>query len=153
MNSKSTLAAAIAAALIAGSLVTLFAVQSASGLTAATAADVRVPALDSASAAAAPGGYLAYSEKSLADADGRVFLFFHASWCPSCVQLKKRIAHDGVPDGVTILEVDFDTSQDLRERYGVTYQTTFVEIDSAGDELQQFLAYNTPGYDSVIALL
>ena len=67
--------------------------------------------------------------------------------------MEDDILTDGVPDGITILVVDYDTRQDLRERYGVTLQTTFVEVDSSGAALQSHVAYSEPTLDAVLAAL
>jgi hypothetical protein len=39
---------------------------------------------------------------------------------------------------MTIVEVDFDDSQDLRTTYGVTIQHTFVQIDDNGQGLRKW---------------
>jgi thiol-disulfide isomerase/thioredoxin len=99
------------------------------------------------------GAYREYSEVAVAEADGRVLLFFHASWCPQCRAIEDDILAQGVPAGVTILHVDYDTHQDLRQRYGVTLQTTFVEVDAAGEPLQTHVAYSEPTLDAVVAAM
>lgn len=78
---------------------------------------------------------------SLADTDR--WLNFHADWCPFCQALDEDINNnlDQIPDGVTIVKVDFDDNQDLRVRYGVTRQTVFVRIDAAGNEINRFDGY------------
>ncbi|WP_319478574.1 thioredoxin family protein [Marispirochaeta aestuarii] len=60
-------------------------------------------------------------------------LFFNASWCPSC----KGAVRDFEANEVEIRDyylvyVDYDSSDDLQEKYGVTYQHTFVQIDPEG---------------------
>lgn len=102
---------------------------------------------------ATAGSYETYSEEAVAAADGRILLFFHASWCPQCRAIEDDIRAQGVPAGVTILHVDYDTNQELRQRYGVTLQTTFVEVDSAGDALQTHVAYDEPTLDAVVAAM
>ena len=100
-----------------------------------------------------PGTYLAYTQRALAESSGRSFLFFYAPWCGQCRQIDEGILAQGVPDGVTIYKVDFDTEQELEQQYGVTMRTTFVEIDEGGTELQRFVAYDTPTFDAVIAAM
>lgn len=85
--------------------------------------------------------YVDYSPTAIADASGTTLLFFHAPWCPSCRQIESEILSDGVPDGVTIIKVDYDSHQDLRQKYGVTVQTTFVKVDASGNELEKFVPY------------
>lgn len=87
------------------------------------------------------GAYVDYSPTAVADSAGVTLLFFHASWCPSCRQIESEIIAEGVPDDVTIIKVDYDTHQDLRQKYGVTIQTTFVKVDSQGNELEKFTPY------------
>lgn len=98
-----------------------------------------------------PGVYASYSDRELAQAQGRILLFFHAPWCPQCRSLERDILADGVPEGVTILKVDYDSRQDLRQRYGVTQQTSFVEVDASGQRVQpNFVAYSDPHLASVV---
>lgn len=105
-------------------------------------------------AAAQPGVFIDYSsEGQVASTDGVRILFFHAPWCPQCRMIEEDIKSQGVPDGVTILKVDYDSNQPLRQKYGVTLQTTFVEVDADGNELEKFVAYNEPTFDSVKANL
>lgn len=104
-------------------------------------------------ATAQPGVFIDYSEGQVASTDGVRILFFHAPWCPQCRMIEEDINRQGVPDGVTILKVDYDSNQALRQKYGVTLQTTFVEVDTDGKELEKFVAYNEPTFDSVKANL
>lgn len=100
------------------------------------------------------GDYVDYSPSAIADADGRVILFFHATWCPQCVTVDGDIKASGVPSGITIVKVDYDTNQDLRAEYGVTQQTTFVEVDSSGAKVQDnFVAYADPSLNAVLTAL
>ncbi|MEL0626473.1 thioredoxin family protein [Salinibacterium amurskyense] len=100
------------------------------------------------------GDYVDYSPSAIADADGRVILFFHATWCPQCVSADGDIKASGVPSGITIVKVDYDTNQDLRAEYGVTQQTTFVEVDSSGAKVQDnFVAYADPTLNAVLTAL
>jgi thiol-disulfide isomerase/thioredoxin len=81
------------------------------------------------------GTYEAYSPEKLALAEkGKVVLFFRASWCPTCRSLDADIkAHlSAIPEGVTILDVDYDKSTALKQKYGVTMQHTLVQVDAQG---------------------
>lgn len=100
-----------------------------------------------------PGRYIVYTASALPAPEGRTFVFFYAPWCGQCVDIDEGILAQGVPDGVTILKADFDTEQDLEQRYGVTMRTTFIEVDSDGNEIQRFVAYDTPTFDAVIAAM
>lgn len=87
------------------------------------------------------GSYEAYSEPELEHAkDGTVVLFFKAPWCPTCRAVDSDIkAHlADIPPGVSILEVDYDSSDELKRKYGVTYQHTFVQVDAAGNLLKKW---------------
>lgn len=89
----------------------------------------------------APGRYVTwadYDADRAAYEDGDVVLFFHAPWCPSCRATEEAIDADGVPDGLTIVKVDFDTATDLRQEYGVTVQHTFVAVDPDGTALKKW---------------
>lgn len=99
---------------------------------------------------ASPGIYVDYSPTAISSSEGRTFLFFHAPWCPQCRSVEADILADGVPAGVTIIKVDYDTHQDLRQEYGVTLQTTFVEVDRAGAGLQSYVAYEDSRLRAVI---
>jgi len=95
------------------------------------------------------GAYIDYSEPAVAEARGTKLLFFHASWCPQCKAVDESIKTDGVPENVTIFKVDYDTNQDLRAKYGVTLQTTFVKIDESGNKIASYVAYNEPTIEAV----
>ncbi len=79
------------------------------------------------------GSYAEYAPEKLALAkDGDVVLYFHADWCPICRPLDAAFKTRALPHGVHILKVDYDNSADLKKKYGVTYQHTFVQVDSNG---------------------
>ncbi len=80
----------------------------------------------------------------------RQVVFFHAPWCPQCRELDKSIKEGKVPAGVIIYKLDFDTSHYYRKLYGVTQQTTFVEVDSKGELVNRYNAYYTPNLEAVI---
>ena len=87
------------------------------------------------------GSYEPYSPEKLALAETEdILLFFHAPWCPICRGIESEIIEDPsvVPVGVRILKVNYDTEVALKQKYGVTYQHTFVQVDSAGNAIQKF---------------
>lgn len=45
-----------------------------------------------------------------------------------------------IPAGVTMIKTDFDNSTDLRQKYGVTSQYSFVQVDNNGDKTAQWSA-------------
>ena len=112
----------------------------------AVTASPRTPASGStptpASGAATPvGAYLSkaeYTEQAASRAGTKVVYFFHARWCPTCRATEEAIARDGIPDGLTVVKVDFDSEADLRKKYGVTTQHTFVQVDASGAEVAKW---------------
>lgn len=87
--------------------------------------------------------YVDYSTQTLAKAtenNGKAVVFFKASWCPSCVAADKdfKANFDKVPQNVTILKTDYDTATDLKKKYDITSQDTFVQIDSQGNEITKW---------------
>lgn len=87
----------------------------------------------------AKGSYGTYAQEKLAWAkDGKVILFFHASWCPSCKTADTAIQSSPIPDGVYILKTDYDANTSLKQKYGVTYQHTFVQVDAAGNMITKW---------------
>jgi thiol-disulfide isomerase/thioredoxin len=94
-----------------------------------------------ASPAAVAGSYISYDTFSANTADfvgGDVVLFFNASWCPTCQEAQRNLEASGVPEGLTVVKVDYDSSSDLRKKYGVTIQHTFVQIDEEGNKVAKW---------------
>lgn len=97
------------------------------------------------------GSYETYSPEKLALAEtGDVVLFFRASWCPTCRTLDGDIKANAntIPTGVTILDVNYDTSTALKQKYGVTYQHTLVQVDSSGNQIAKWMG--SPNLASLI---
>lgn len=87
------------------------------------------------------GTYEPYSEEKLALAeDGKVVLYFSASWCPTCRALDADIVGNlsQIPEDVHILKIDYDSAVELRQKYGVTTQHTLVEVDAEGNQLSKW---------------
>lgn len=92
--------------------------------------------------ASAAGRYIDYDESVLGDSKyTTTVLFFHAPWCVECRGFDAKLNSEPVPDGVQIVKVDYDTRQDLRQKYDVTIQTTFVRVDTNGDKLKKWVGY------------
>lgn len=100
--------------------------------------------------AAQPGAYVDYDAESFAKTTGRRVLFFHAPWCPQCRELEQSIKEGKIPAEVTIFKVDYDTNYDLRTKYGVTMQTTLVEVGTNGDKVNEYVAYHSPTLQAVV---
>lgn len=98
-----------------------------------------------------PGVFKAYSAQAAAASDTDIVIGFFADWCPSCRALKSDINSDlsAIPAGLTILEANYDTETELKNRYGVNLQHTLVQVDSQGNKIQSWRGGNT--LDSVIA--
>ena len=87
---------------------------------------------------AAAGSYSAFADGVIGNGKTSV-LFFHAAWCPKCK------ANDGILSDLygseqfprSVYKVDFDASTDLRAKYGVTGQDTFIVIDGSGNEVER----------------
>ena len=73
----------------------------------------------------------------------RVVYFFHAPWCPDCRATDASLKSEGVPQGLTVVKVDFDSMTDLRRQLGVTQQHTFVQVDSAGSQVKKWSGSRT----------
>ncbi|MEK7564045.1 MAG: hypothetical protein AAB510_00550 [Patescibacteria group bacterium] len=43
-----------------------------------------------------------------------------------------------IPSDLSILDVDYDNSSDLKKKYGVTYQHTFVQVDKDGNMIKKW---------------
>jgi thiol-disulfide isomerase/thioredoxin len=87
------------------------------------------------------GSYEAYSPEKLARAEkGDVVLFFHASWCPSCRGLNSDIEDNmnSIPEGVSILKLDYDKETELKKKYVVTHQHTLVQVDKDGNLIKKW---------------
>lgn len=130
-------AALVAALLVAAALGACGAEPTAPGAPVASSA----AAADGTRDGTAAGRYVSlaeYEKDPAAYADTTVVLFFHAPWCPSCRATESAVRADGLPAGLTLVKVDFDTAIDLRQRHGVTTQHTFVQVDPDGDRLARW---------------
>ncbi len=101
--------------------------------------------------------YREYSKDSFEVNAGKKtrMLFFYADWCPTCrpVDADIKANLDKIPKDVEIIRVNYnDTSTDsdeekLAAKYGITYQHTFVQIDSAGNEVTK---WNGGDFDKLV---
>ena len=82
--------------------------------------------------------YAEYEQDPSKYAGSEVVLHFSAPWCPTCLATTVSLEETGVPGGLTVVKVDYDTSQHLKQEYGVTTQHTFVQIDEDGNEQTKF---------------
>lgn len=91
--------------------------------------------------------YLEYSNEVFEKSENaRRVLFFYASWCPICIPADKdfRENQNKFPEDLVLIRVNYndpETDQeekDLAKKYAVTYQHTFVQIDSVGNEVNKW---------------
>ncbi len=91
----------------------------------------------------ADSSYVDYSPTVLhtVQSEGDALLFFHAAWCPTCRSAELDILQNGdlLPEDLTIVKVDYDSERDLKRQYNVTRQHTFVQVDSAGNEVKKWI--------------
>jgi thiol-disulfide isomerase/thioredoxin len=92
--------------------------------------------------AMADGGKYVPESKFRADPaafeSGNTVLFFYAAWCPDCQRTDSSIQETGVPEDINIVKVDYDNANDLRKKYGVTQQHTYVLIGPGGEQLKKW---------------
>ncbi len=91
--------------------------------------------------------YVEYSKAALdKSVNNRRVLFFYTNWCPICKPADADFTTNTskIPSNVTVIRVNYsdtDTDQeekDLAKKYGITYQHTFVQIDSQGKEVAKW---------------
>ena len=88
--------------------------------------------------------YLTYSEstfKELLQAKKTIVLYFHAPWCNTCTDFDQELKSDSsqLPENVVVLQVPYDTSSELKQTYGVTYQHTLVLLDEKGETKEMWI--------------
>ena len=94
---------------------------------------------------AASQSYITYDQYQASKdtyADSKVVLFFNAKWCPACRAINEALTSDPgkITAKTTVVSVDYDQHTDLRQRYGVTTQHTFVQIDTNGEKARQWVS-------------
>lgn len=95
--------------------------------------------------------YQEYDQKSFESQNQtKRVIFFHANWCPTCkaANLEFEKNHDEIPAGVVLFKTDYDSEKDLKKKYNITYQHTFVLVDENGDEITK---WNGGGIKELIA--
>lgn len=99
------------------------------------------------------GAYVDFSDGAIEATMGPKALFFHAAWCPQCRALDEDLRARGAPAGLTVFRVDYDERTDLRQKYGVTLQTTVVFVDDAGEFISSSVLYDDPSVESLTAAM
>lgn len=91
--------------------------------------------------------YVEYSKTVLDQAvNNRRVLYFYASWCPTCrsADADFKANTSKIPKDLIVVRVNYNDPEtdkeekDLAEKYGITYQHTFVQIDSQGKEVTKW---------------
>jgi len=92
--------------------------------------------------------YSEFSSEKLVNSSWNIVLFFHASWCPACKSADKNFASDKVPENLTVLKVNYDDSSDLKQKYWVTSQHTFVQVDKNWNMIKKWVWWRD--FDDVV---
>jgi thioredoxin 1 len=91
--------------------------------------------------------YVDHSKTAFDAAKGkkRVY-FFYASWCPTCKAANTELTEnlDGIPQDVVLFKTDYDKEVELKKKYGITYQHTYVLVDENGDEVKKWNGGDLP---------
>lgn len=85
--------------------------------------------------------YVIYSASAFAAAaDQKRVYYFHAPWCPTCKVANAEFERNAnqIPEDVVLFKTDYDTNGELKKKYAVTYQHTFVQVDSEGNEIAKW---------------
>ena len=92
--------------------------------------------------------YTTIEEARMKAETGPVLLLFSASWCATC---RLAIAEIGTRQeelgSITVFVVDYDGERALKQRYSVTTQHTFVQIDANGEAV---VLWNGGGVDMIL---
>lgn len=101
------------------------------------AATMPLPGDDAVDEMLVSGVYMPYEEGFIGDGEPAV-LFFHATWCPICKRTDEVLTqwYEEEDFPLSVYQVDYDSAEDLKARYGVTYQHTFVLVDGEGNAVK-----------------
>jgi thioredoxin 1 len=69
---------------------------------------------------------------------GPAILYFHAEWCPTCraTMVSFRGRWPEIQPGITLVLADYDSEAELKTKYGVTYQNSYVQVGRDGEKVQ-----------------
>lgn len=91
--------------------------------------------------------YIEYSRVNLENNSGkRRVLYFYANWCPTCRPADENFKQNEskIPEDLVLIRVNYndaDTDEEekaLAQKYDITYQHTFVQIDAKGNEVTKW---------------
>lgn len=99
--------------------------------------------------------YYEYSPQSLQaahDTGNKVVLYFWAPWCASCASLDVDLIEGKLtlPEDVVLLRVSYDASQELRRKYTVTIQHTFVQVNPDGSVITKWVGGETEAFSTFL---
>lgn len=78
---------------------------------------------------------------------GKTVVFFFATWCPNCILTLTELSEkwSEVNPDITLVIADYDKEAGLKAEYGVTYQDTFVLLDTDAKSLKLWNAGGVAG--------
>lgn len=91
--------------------------------------------------------YQEYSKAVFEESTGtKRVLFFYANWCPTCRPADKNFRENSakIPQDVNLIRVNYNDTdtdreeKDLANKYSVTYQHTYVQIDASGSQITKW---------------
>lgn len=94
--------------------------------------------------------YINYSKDAFdKSSDKKRVFFFHAVWCPTCkVANEEFMTSSGkIPQDFILFKTDYDSESELKKKYNITYQHTFVLVDDQGNEIKK---WNGGGIEELI---
>jgi len=82
--------------------------------------------------------YTTYTDGVIGNGQTSV-LFFHATWCPACKKNNGLLEewYGAEEFSRSVYKIDFDTATELRQKFGITGQDTFIVIDGSGNEIER----------------
>ncbi len=83
--------------------------------------------------------YITYSKEAIQNTEWKKVLFFNASWCGSCKTADKNITESWVPSGLSVFKVDYDSNFELRKKYWIVAQHTFVQVDNEWNMIKKWI--------------
>lgn len=85
--------------------------------------------------------YMAYTKEGFDAAKGQKrVLYFSAKWCGKCKKADMDFKSNAnkLPEGVIVFRADYDKEKDLKKKYGIPSQHTFVLVDDKGEALEKW---------------
>ena len=102
---------------------------------------VQTPLSQPTSVPQAGSRYVDYSAAAYESASNQKrVLYFYATWCPTCSVANQDFTANSsqIPENVIIFRTNYDKELDLKRKYAITYQHTFVQVDEIGGEITKW---------------